>query len=216
MSSGQMIGNDADAAFYWVEARCALESANPVLGELIRAAKGTVLRSRNDPFFSLSRSIVAQQISVFAAESVWQKLITHIGELTPDRVADQTEDSLRNCGLSRSKASYLIGLAEHLINGSLNQESWHYMDDEAVIECLTQVKGIGRWTAEMFLIFHLLRPDVFPVTDIGVQKAIAIHFNNGIRSAPDEMVSIAEPWRPWRSVAVWYLWRSLDAVPVEY
>ena len=90
------------------------------------------------------------------------------------------------------------------------------MDDDVVIERLVQVKGIGRWTAEMFLIFHLLRPDVLPVGDIGIQRAIAKHFNDGIRPSPDDMDSIAEPWRPWRSVASWYLWRSLDAVPVEY
>ena len=90
------------------------------------------------------------------------------------------------------------------------------MDDDAVIERLVQVKGIGRWTAEMFLIFHLLRPDVLPVVDIGIQKAIAKYFNKGARPSPNDMIAIAEPWRPWRSVASWYLWRSLDAVPVEY
>jgi len=90
------------------------------------------------------------------------------------------------------------------------------MDDEAIIKQLTAVKGIGRWTAEMFLIFHLLRPDVMPVDDIGIQKAIANHYAGGIRPGPKEMIAIAEIWRPWRSVAVWYLWRSLDAVPVEY
>ncbi len=208
--------NEADATPYWVEARRALEKIDPVLAELIRAAKGSVLRPRNDPFFSLSRSIVAQQISVFAAESVWQKMITHVGAITPETVVVQTEESLRNCGLSRPKARYLINLAEQFINGSLEQESWHQMDDEAVIENLTQVKGIGRWTAEMFLIFHLLRPDVLPVADVGVQKAIANHFNGGVRLKPEALISIAKPWRPWRSVAVWYLWRSLDVVPVEY
>ena len=210
------IGSDGHTVPYWSKARCVLESADPVLAELIRAAKGSILKPRNDPFFSLSRSIVAQQISVIAAESVWQKLIMHIGTMKPDTVVGQTEDNLRSCGLSRSKARYLISLAEHFINGSLNQESWHHMDDEAVIEHLTQVKGIGRWTAEMFLIFHLLRPDVLPVADIGVQKAMANHFNGGIRLNAEEMITIAKPWRPWRSVAVWYLWRSLDAVPVEY
>lgn len=205
-----------NATPYWLEARQSLEKVDPVLAELIRAAKGSVLRPRHDPFFSLSRSIVAQQISVFAAESVWQKLLTHLGAITPETVAIQTEESLRNCGLSRPKARYLINLAEQFINGSLEQESWHQMDDEAVIENLTQVKGIGRWTAEMFLIFYLLRPDVLPVADVGVQKAIANHFNGGVRLNAEAMISIAEPWRPWRSVAVWYLWRSLDVVPVEY
>ena len=136
--------------------------------------------------------------------------------MTPGAVASQTKDALHGCGLSRPKARYLLSLAEHFTEGALDQESWHRMDDDAVIERLVQMKGIGRWTAEMFLIFHLLRPDVFPVADIGIQKAIASHFNDGVRPGPDEMVAIAEPWRPWRSVASWYLWRSLDAVPVEY
>ena len=159
---------------------------------------------------------MAQQISVHAAEAVWQKLIAHVGAMTPGAVASQTEDALHGCGLSRPKARYLLSLAEHFTEGALDQESWHRMDDDAVIERLVQMKGIGRWTAEMFLIFHLLRPDVLPVADIGIQKAIASHFNDGVRPGPDEMVAIAEPWRPWRSVASWYLWRSLDAVPVEY
>ena len=216
VSSRPMTGTSADAAPYWAEARHALGRADPILGNLIRAAGGSVLRPRNDPFFSLSRSIVAQQISVHAAEAVWQKLIAHVGAMTPGAVASQTEDALHGCGLSRPKARYLLSLAEHFTEGTLDQESWHRMDDDAVIERLVQMKGIGRWTAEMFLIFHLLRPDVLPVADIGIQKAIASHFNDGVRPGPDEMVAIAEPWRPWRSVASWYLWRSLDAVPVEY
>lgn len=216
MSSRHMIGTEAEPAPYWAEARRALERADPVLARLIRAARGSVLRPRNDPFFSLARSIVAQQISVSAAESVWGRLIDHMGAMTPAAVAAESEDSLRGCGLSRPKARYLLSLAEHFSGGALDQESWQRMDDEAVIERLTRVKGIGRWTAEMFLIFHLLRPDVLPVGDIGIQKAIGNHFNGGVRPGPDEMTAIAEPWRPWRSVASWYLWRSLDAVPVDY
>ena len=181
VSSRPMTGTSADAAPYWAEARHALGRADPILGNLIRAAGGSVLRPRNDPFFSLSRSIVAQQISVHAAEAVWQKLIAHVGAMTPGAVASQTEDALHGCGLSRPKARYLLSLAEHFTEGALDQESWHRMDDDAVIERLVQMKGIGRWTAEMFLIFHLLRPDVLPVADIGIQKAIASHFNDGCR-----------------------------------
>jgi DNA-3-methyladenine glycosylase II len=108
------------------------------------------------------------------------------------------------------------GLAAHFLDGGVNADAWPDMDDEAIIKQLTTVKGIGRWTAEMFLIFHLLRPDVMPVGDIGIQKAIGNHYAGGTRPGPKEMIAIAEKWRPWRSVAVWYLWRSLDAVPVEY
>jgi len=211
-----MGSGNAYPAPYWKEARQALAAVDPILGKVIEIGGDSILRPRHDPFFSLSRSIVGQQISVKAAESVWQKMLALMGDVTPQAVADENEDSLRECGLSRPKARYILSLAEHFIDGSLKQEQWSEMDDEAVIERLVQVKGIGRWTAEMFLIFHLLRPDVLPLGDIGIQKAIANNFNGGIRPSAKEMATIAEPWRPWRSVASWYLWRSLDAVPVEY
>ncbi len=201
---------------HWAEACEALIRADPVLARLVRAAGGSVLQPRNDAFYSLSRSIVAQQISVHAAEAVWQRLLRAIGDLTPGVVCNQTEDAMRACGLSRRKASYLVNLAEQFRDGALVGKSWNRMDDEEVIDTLVEIRGIGRWTAEMFLIFHLLRPDVLPVTDIGIQKAIARHYNAGERLNADEMTAIAEPWRPWRSVASWYLWRSLDAIPVEY
>ena len=201
---------------HWNEARAALLRADPVLAGLIRAAGATILQPRNDAFYSLSRSIVAQQISVHAAEAVWQRLLRAIGDVTPGAVCNQTEDAMRACGLSRRKASYLVNLAEHFRDRALGGNPWHRMDDEQVIETLVEIKGIGRWTAEMFLIFHLLRPDVLPVTDIGIQKAVARHYNGGERLAPEELIALAELWRPWRSVASWYLWRSLDAIPVEY
>ena len=201
---------------HWNEARTALLRADPMLGRLIRAAGASVLQPRNDAFYSLSRSIVAQQISVHAAEAVWQRLVAAVGAITPSAVCGRSEEALHGCGLSRRKATYLLILAERFQQGGLDRKAWHRMDDEQVIETLVEIKGIGRWTAEMFLIFHLLRPDVLPVTDIGIQKAIARHYNGGERLAPEEMMAIAEPWRPWRSVASWYLWRSLDAIPVEY
>ena len=201
---------------HWNEARSALLHADPVLARLIRAAAGSVLQPRNDAFYSLSRSIVAQQISVHAAEAVWRRLVAAVGAMTPSAVCGHSEEALHGCGLSRRKATYLLILAERFQRGGLDRKAWHRMDDEQVIETLIEIKGIGRWTAEMFLMFHLLRPDVLPVTDIGIQKAVARHYNAGARLPPDELMAIAEPWRPWRSVASWYLWRSLDAIPVEY
>ena len=217
MELSKIMGSGGEQpAPYWSEARRELTGADPVLGKLIARAGDAMLRPRHDPFFSLSRSIVGQQISVKAAESVWQKMLGRLGEVSPATMSVQDVESLRQCGLSRQKAAYLLSLAGHFLDGSLQQEQWQAMDNESVIDRLVQVKGIGRWTAEMFLIFHLLRPDVLPVDDIGIQKAIANHFNDGIRPKAKEMIAIAEPWRPWRSVASWYLWRSLDAVPVEY
>ena len=199
---------------YWEEACAALIRADPTLGHLIRNSRGSVLRPRSDPFTSLARSIVGQQLSARAADAVWKKLLVRVGQIRPRTVGQQCEDTLRKCGLSRPKARYLLGLADHFTNGSFDQSAWHRMEDERVIEELTQVKGIGRWTAEMFLIFYLLRPDVLPIADLGIQRAIANHFNQGIRPSTDELLTIAQPWRPWRSVACWYLWRSLETTPV--
>ena len=216
MSPKAMSGREADPAPYWRDACQVLSDADPVLGALIEAAQGSVLRPRNDPFFSLARSVVGQQISVMAAESVWRKLVAQCAAITPQGFAEQSAEDLRACGLSRQKVTYMHGLAAHFLDGGVNADAWPDMDDEAIIKQLTTVKGIGRWTAEMFLIFHLLRPDVMPVGDIGIQKAIGNHYAGGTRPGPKEMIAIAEKWRPWRSVAVWDLWRSLDAVPVEY
>jgi len=216
MSSKHLSGTDTDPAPYWDEACKTLADADPVLGGMIEAAGGAALRPRRDPFYSLARSIVGQQISVKAAESVWQKLMDRVETMAPTSVAANDEDSLRACGLSRQKALYMLSLAGHFIDGSLALNQWPEMDDEAVIAQLTEIKGIGRWTAEMFLIFHLVRPDVLPVADIGIQKAMRNHYTDGEKPSADRMLAIAEPWRPWRSVAVWYLWRSLDAIPVEY
>lgn len=201
---------------HWDKARTALLRADPVLARLIRAAGASILQPRNDAFYSLSRSIVAQQISVHAAEAVWQRLVAAVGAMTPSAICGHSEEAIHACGLSRRKAFYLVNLAEQFRDRALGDKPWNRMDDEQVIDTLVEIKGIGRWTAEMFLIFHLLRPDVLPVTDIGIQKAVARHYNAGERLTAEELIAIAEPWRPWRSVASWYLWRSLDAIPVEY
>ena len=124
--------------------------------------------------------------------------------------------ALRGCGLSQRKAEYLTDLADHFASGRLVPRRWKALDDEALIALLVDVKGIGRWTAEMFLMFHELRPDVLPVDDLGLQRALADHYNGGERLDRRAMLALAEPWRPWRSVATWYLWRSLDPIPVEY
>ena len=126
------------------------------------------------------------------------------------------ELALRQCGLSGRKVEYLRDLASHFASGALDPKAWRRMDDEALIAALVEVKGIGRWTAEMFLMFHELRADVLPVDDIGLQKAIALHYHDGERPTAQAMRDLALAWRPYRSVATWYLWRSLDPIPVEY
>ncbi len=186
------------------------------MAELIARYPGMSLKSRGDAFHTLARSIVGQQISVRAADAVWARLMALLGDMQSERVLATGDDALRGCGLSARKVEYLADLARHHQQGRLDPEVWRDWDDEAIIAELCTIRGIGRWTAEMFLIFHLLRADVLPLDDIGLIKAIAAHYHAGERPARKAMLQLAEPWRPWRSVATWYLWRSLDPVPVEY
>ena len=120
------------------------------------------------------------------------------------------------CGLSKRKLEYIVDLARHFESGQVNPSKWPALDDESVISELTAVRGIGRWTAEMFLIFNLQRPDVLPLADIGLQRAIALHYFDGRKIAQRTIVRLGQTWAPWRSVATWYLWRSLDPEPIEY
>ena len=195
-----------------------------VLRRLIRRYPGIHLTRRSDPFTTLARAIVGQQISVKAADSIWRRFVAVVADgpqdgfprLAPQQVATRAIAALRGCGLSQRKAEYLADLATHFASGHLDPRQWKKLDDEALIAALVDVKGIGRWTAEMFLMFHELRPDVLPVDDIGLQRAIAAHYNGGERLPREAMFAVADLWRPWRSVATWYLWRSLDPIPVEY
>ena len=201
---------------YWPRATRALAAADPVLGSLVAHYAGAALVSRGAPFATLVRSIVGQQISVKAADSVWARLSAVLPELTPDAVLALTPEALRACGLSARKVEYIADLAGHFAAGRIHVHAWPGMDDAAIIAELTDVRGIGEWTAQMFLIFNLLRPDVLPLDDIGLQKAAATHYFAGQRPSRRELAELGECWRPWRSVATWYLWRSLDPVPVEY
>ena len=201
---------------YWNDATRELASRDPVLKVLIRNHAGPLLQSRSDAFMTLARSIVGQQISVQAAESVWQKLLESVGSLGPATIVRMDPSKLRACGLSSKKSAYLIDLAEHFLDGSLEIERWGDHDDEQLIAELTRVKGIGRWTAEMFLIFFMMRPNILPVDDIGLQRAMSLHYNNGKPLSKLKMRQISNEWQPWRTVATWYLWRSLDPIPVEY
>jgi DNA-3-methyladenine glycosylase II len=198
------------SARYWRQAVGELAARDPVMAALIAAAPAARLRRRSDPFDALARSIVGQQISVKAAAGVWQRLCDALGDVTPERIAGMSQQGLREVGLSRQKAAYLTDLALHFQDGRLMPARWRYLDDETVIAELTRVKGVGRWTAEMFLIFHLLRPDVLPLGDLGLQRAISLHYNRGRALTEGRLLRIARPWAPWRSVATWYLWRSLE------
>ena len=200
---------------YWDKAKRNLSRRDPVMGAIIRRFPKVHLTPRGDPFHTLARAIVGQQISVKAAQSVWNKLEICVSTVSPKSVLLKKRTELRACGLSDRKVEYIADLAQHFADGKIHVHRWPAMDDEAIIEELTEVRGIGRWTAEMFLMFNLLRPDVFPLGDLGLQKGIRFaYFKRSV--SLKRMNQLGETWRPWRSAATWYLWRSLDPLPVEY
>lgn len=201
---------------YWQQATQELSKNDAVMHKLISRYADTILTSRGDAFTTLVRSIVGQQISVKAAESVWQKIITTLPDITPASITSVDDDTLRACGLSFRKISYIKDCAYYFASDLLKKATWNELDDEALITVLTNIKGIGRWTAEMFLIFHMQRSNILPLDDIGLQRAISIHYNEKQAIIKQDIKKIAQPWHPWCSVATWYLWRSLDPIPVEY
>jgi DNA-3-methyladenine glycosylase II len=206
---------------YWDDATRTLGEQDSVLAKLIAAYPGLHLTRRGDPFMTLARAIVGQQISVKAAQTIWERLLDACAAgpqrpLDAQRVQRKRISTLRACGLSERKAEYIRDLARHFVSARLDPRAWPALDDEALIEALVDVKGIGRWTAEMFLMFHEMRANVLPVDDIGLQKAVARHYFDGERPTLAELRALGEKWQPYRSVATWYLWRSLDPIPVEY
>ena len=201
---------------YWPDACTHLSKRCKVMKKLIKSYPEAQLRTRGDPFQTLARAIVGQQISVKAAQSVWNKTAVVVGKMTPKNMLAVTPEQLRAAGNSRQKIGYMQDLAGHFTDGRIKPRRWHSMTDEDVIGELVEVKGIGRWTAEMFLIFYLMRPNVFPVDDIGLIRAIERHFHDGDRLTKAEVLEYAVRWAPWNTVATWYLWRSLDPIPVEY
>lgn len=201
---------------YWSTASRELAARDTVLSQLIAQFAGLALGSRGDAFSTLARAIVGQQISVKAAQSVWNRLVGELKVVAPGTVLDAAAPKLCGCGLSRRKTEYLRDLAARFDSGEIEASAFAALDDDRLIARLTQVKGIGRWTAEMFLIFYLARPDVLPLDDLGLQRAMRLHYNRGRPLSQARMRSLGKTWAPWRSVATWYLWRSLDPIPVEY
>jgi DNA-3-methyladenine glycosylase II len=186
------------------------------LATVIRSYHGEALKLRGHGFQTLARAIVGQQISVKAADSIWGRLRKAVVRVTPKRVAFAPFEVLRGVGLSNAKVLYLHSLANHFLENTRKIRQWPTMDDEAILAELTTVKGIGRWTAEMFLIFALGRPDVFPIDDLGLLKGIYRLYNGGEKMTKEEVLAVGEVWRPYRSLGTWYMWRVLDPVPVEY
>jgi DNA-3-methyladenine glycosylase II len=207
-------------ADFWDDACKHLVKRDRVMKKLIPRFSDGQLESRGDAFTTLARSIVGQQISVKAAQAVWDRLIALTSgpssKLSPKAVLDLDAPQIRAAGLSARKVEYLCDLAEHFRSGAVRPSRWHDMDDEAIIEELVGIRGIGRWTAEMFLIFHLLRPNVLPLDDIGLIKGISVNYFSGEPVSRAEAREVGDAWSPYRSVATWYIWRSLDPMPVSY
>jgi DNA-3-methyladenine glycosylase II len=199
---------------YWEEARKHLTRRDRVMKRLIPQFGTACLQSRGDAFTTLARSIVGQQISVKAAQSVWDRLTACVGEMTPEGVISKPRPELRACGLSDRKTEYIADLAQHFADGRIHVHRWPQMSDEEIIAELVEVRGIGRWTAEMFLIFNLARPDILPLDDLGLQRALSLNYNRGRPLSQRRLRAVTGVWAPWRSVATWYMWRSLEVVPV--
>ncbi|MBL8331345.1 MAG: DNA-3-methyladenine glycosylase 2 family protein [Rubrivivax sp.] len=208
---------------YWDEACRHLKRRDRVLKRLIPQFGQARLHSRGDAFTTLARSVVGQQISVKAAQAVWDRFARQVSggaaagaPLDPAAVLAQAVPDLRAAGLSVRKCEYIQDLARHFADGQVHVGQWQQMDDEAIISELVAIRGIGRWTAEMFLMFHLLRPDVLPLDDLGLIKGISQNYFSGEPVSRAEAREVAEAWAPYRTVATWYLWRSLDPLPVDY
>ncbi|MGJ7552821.1 DNA-3-methyladenine glycosylase family protein [Variovorax sp. RB2P76] len=201
---------------YWEEACKHLAKKDRVMKRLIPKFGNACLESRGDAFTTLARSVVGQQISVKAAQTVWDKFVALPRKLTPANVLKLKVDDMRAAGLSARKIEYLVDLALHFDSGVAHVDSWKDMADELIIEELVAIRGIGRWTAEMFLIFHLMRPNVLPVDDVGLLNGISVNYFSGDPVSRSDARDVAVAWAPYCSVATWYIWRSLDPVPVAY
>jgi len=207
-------------AHFWDDACKHLVKRDRVMRKLIPRLGDDRLESRGDAFTTLARSIVGQQISVKAAQAVWERFVALTAgpshRLAPNAVLALDAPHIRAAGLSARKVEYLCDLAEHFQSGAVQPAKWHQMDDEAIIEELVGIRGIGRWTAEMFLIFHLLRPNVMPLDDIGLIKGISVNYFSGEPVSRAEAREVGDAWAPFRSVATWYIWRSIDPLSVSY
>ena len=201
---------------YWEQAKIELMKRDRILNKLIPQFGDLYLIGRGEPFKTLARSIIGQKISVKAAETIWQRLLLACPKCTPVQILLAGQEGLHACGLPKRKTEYIIDLAEHFKARRVYADRWAEMADEDVISDLLQIRGIGRWTAEMFLIFNLVRPNILPLDDLGLLRGISTNYFSGEPVSRSDVREVAANWEPWRTVATWYLWRSLDPVPVEY
>ena len=200
---------------WWGSAKLELANKDVLLKSLIEEFEEPRLSSRGDLFATLIKSIVGQQISVIAASAVWSRLFDLVGEVNPESILAKTHEELRQVGLSNRKVEYIVGIAEAWTEG-LGEIDWEQMSDEEVVQELVKLRGVGRWTVQMLLIFALLRQDIFPIDDIGLIRGMEKLYNSGNPLETSELNEISEKWIPYRTMGVWYIWRSIDPEPVEY
>jgi DNA-3-methyladenine glycosylase II len=187
-----------------------------VMRRLVPKFIGAAIETRGEPFVTLARSVVGQQISVKAAQSVWDRFSALMKTVNPRAVSKLTVEDMRAAGLSGRKVEYIKDLADYFQTGKVSVKQWDAMEDEAIIAELIAIRGIGRWTAEMFLMFYLRRPDVLPLDDVGLLNGISKLYFSDEPVSRSEVRDLARAWEPYRSVATWYIWRSLDPDPVAY
>tara|TARA_B100000405_G_scaffold289461_1_gene238851 strand:- start:236 stop:847 length:612 start_codon:yes stop_codon:yes gene_type:complete len=196
----------------WWDEAVEFLSNDEVLAPIVKQYQGGSLEGKGDLFATFVNSIVGQQISVIAAESIWNRLNEMVGEITPSQVCSFTHAEIAGCGLTKSKASYILGVAQN--PEDFLSPKWDEMTDAEVHKHFVSFRGIGPWTAEMLMIFSLLRPDVFSIGDIGLVKAVKMLVPEA--ETKEQVLEVANRWKPYRTAACWYLWRMLDPVPVAY
>ena len=203
--------------FYWHKAKKILSKRDPILRKIINKFNKGFLTTRKDPFFSLCRTIVGQQISTKAADSIWLRFEEKCKKkIIPETILKLPSRSLKSAGLSRQKVSYLKNIAKSFKNKSFNIRDLKKMDDDLAIDYITQLKGLGVWSAQMFLMFNLNRPDIFPTQDIGLIRAISKNYKTSYPPSERFLNKISKMHSGYRSVFTWYMWRSIDPVDVEY
>ena len=196
---------------YWEVAKQELMKRDRILRRLIPQFGDLYLLGRDDAFTTLTRSVIAQQISSASAAALWEKYLVVFPKSTPAEVLKVGADGMAACGVSKRKSEYILDLARHFQDGKVHVDKWIDMSDEQVIAELIQIRGISRWTAEMFLIFNLLRPNILPLDDPGLVSGISKNYFSGEPVSRIDIREVAANWEPWRTVATWYMWRSLDS-----
>ena len=202
---------------YWYKAKKILSKRDPVLKKIINKFNKGYLTSRKDPFFSLCRTIIGQQISTKAADSIWLKFEMKCKKkIIPKTILKLSSHSLKSAGLSRQKITYLKNIAKSFKNKSFNVRDLKKMDDNLAIDYITKLKGLGVWSAQMFLMFNLNRPDIFPTKDIGLLRAISKNYKTSYPPSKKFLEKISKIHYGYRTIFTWYMWRSIDPSDVEY